>query len=205
VTSPSVHWCHHRYSDGVIITMTLSSSPWRHYRLHKVIIINMTSSSSPWRHHIHHDVIINADVIAMAASSSPSPWGPYHHHEVIIITWHHDHHHEVIIINMTSSSVQWRHDQYSDDIIISMILSSWGPSSSSPWYYHFGPAVIGYSLMRSPSRGHVPTVFHYVRLFLSCHVMCCFIGKVYKLKQWKKSSPWRHHRQHDIITMTSSS
>jgi hypothetical protein len=25
------------------------------------------------------------------------------------------------------------------------------------------------------------TVFHYVRLFLSCYVMYCFIGKVYKL------------------------
>ena len=26
-------------------------------------------------------------------------------------------------------------------------------------YSLFGPAVIGYSLLRSPSRGHVPTVF----------------------------------------------
>ena len=57
-----------------------------------------------------------------------------------------------------------------------------------------GPAVIGYSLLRSPSRGHVPTVFHYVRLFLSCHVMCCFIGKVYKLKKKKLKSKNRTSR-----------
>ena len=41
-------------------------------------------------------------------------------------------------------------------------------------------AVIGYLLLRSPSRGHV-LYHHYVRLFLSCYVMYCFIGKVYKL------------------------